>query len=342
MNKLHVLLLYGGESTEHEVSIRSAHNVYAALDDSKYDVTLCYIDKVGRWWLTDDIDGAHIGHPRLFPDLGKKCFIARPDDKTVAPDVLFPVLHGRNGEDGTIQGLAALLHLPYVGPSLLSAAIAMDKEVTKQLLKTAGIPAVPGVVWRTAETRPSFEEVKKVLGLPMFVKPCNAGSSVGVSKVTTYSEWGPALRTAAEHDTKVLIEQGIDAREIELAVIGNSRPKVSGAGEIVAGEQFYTYEAKYADDSTSEVMVPAQGLDESTVKQLQDYALAAYRATSGHGMARVDFFIDKKTGEIYLNELNTIPGFTNISMYPKLWHAAGVSYAKLVDMLIDLALKDTV
>lgn len=342
MTKLHVLLLYGGESSEHEVSLKSAHNVYAALDDAKYEVTLCYIDKVGRWWLTEDINGAHIGHPRLLADLGRKSFVSEPSGTIITPDVLWPVLHGQHGEDGTVQGLAALLHIPCVGPSVLSAAVTMDKALTKQLVAAAGVPVVPGIVWETSEHRPLFEETKKQLGLPMFVKPCNAGSSVGVCKVTTYGEWGPALRAAAEHDSKVLIERAIDAREIEMAILGNHIPEVSGAGEVIAGDQFYTYEAKYAIGSTSQVVIPAQDVSAETLITLQEYALRAYRATAGKGMARVDFFIERTNGKIFLNEINSIPGFTNISMYPKLWHEAGVSYAQLADKLVALALETNV
>lgn len=341
MTKHTILLVYGGESSEHEVSINSALNVYAALDDQKYNVELCYIDKSGRWWLVENVGSSHVGRPQLVPALGQKQFLTLPEKHSIKPDVILPILHGKNGEDGTVQGVAQMLHIPYAGPSLLSAAITMDKDITKKLLLQAGIPVVPWLVWYTADAKPKFDEFKRQLGLPMFVKPANAGSSVGVSKVSQESDWKKALELAAEHDNKVIVEAGIDAREIELSVLGNDDPKVSGAGEIVPGEDFYSYDDKYAAYSKSKVKIPAD-LPKQMVEKLQRYAIDGYRATAGAGMARIDFFIDRKTGDIYLNELNSIPGFTNISMYPKLWHEAGISYSKLIDKLIELALEPRV
>lgn len=338
MTKHTVLLVYGGESSEHEVSIKSALNVYAALDNQKYNVELCYIDKSGRWWSVDSVGDSHVGRPQLVPALGQKQFLTLPDKHSIKPDVILPILHGKNGEDGTIQGVAQMLHIPYAGPSLLSAAVTMDKEITKNLLLQAGIPVVPWLVWLTSESMPKYDDFRGKLGLPMFVKPANAGSSVGVSKVAKESDWKKALESAAEHDSKVIVEMAVDAREIELSVLGNANPKVSGAGEIVPGAEFYSYDDKYAADSKSEVRIPAD-LPTKTIEKLQKYALTGFKATAGAGMARVDFFVDKNTGEIYLNELNSIPGFTNISMYPKLWHEAGLSYGELIDKLIELALE---
>lgn len=335
------MLVYGGESPEHDVSIKSAHNVYAAIDNNKYTVRLCFIDKVGRWWLTESVDGHYIGCPHVVPLLGQGAFFVPSTKATIKPDVIFPVLHGANGEDGTVQGLARLLHIPYVGPSLLGSAITMDKDVTKRLLRDADIPVVPWVVIRKDEERPRFEAVTKELGRELFVKPASAGSSVGAHKVKSGLDFRSALADAFKYDHAVLIESAVDAHEIELAVLGNESPKVSGAGEIVPGEEFYNYDDKYSDSSVAKIVIPAQ-LEKETVSQLQGYALKAYRATCGQGMARVDFFIDKKTNAIYLNEINSIPGFTNISMYPKLWHEAGVSYGQLVDELIQLAIKSSV
>lgn len=339
MTKQRVLLVYGGESSEHEVSIKSAHNIYAAIDNDRYVVELCYIDKTGRWWLVDNIDGRHVGHPQLVPVLGQQQFITLPDERTIRPDVILPVLHGRHGEDGTVQGLAQLLHIPCAGPGLLGAAVTMDKDVTKRILQQAGIPVVSWQIWRTNEEKPRFETVVEQFGVPLFVKPANAGSSVGVHRVETADEWKTALEDAAQYDTKILIEPGVSAREIELAVLGNVAPKVSGAGEVVPGEAFYSYDDKYAVDSVSHTVIPAN-IDHDILNTLQDYALRAYTATSGRGIARVDFFIDKQTNEVFLNEINSIPGFTDISMYPKLWQASGLSYAELIETMISLADKE--
>lgn len=338
MNKRHVLLVFGGESTEHEVSIASAHNVYAALDDTKYDVSLCYIDKVGRWWSVDSIKGSYVGHPQLVPRLGQKMFVIDGTEKLLRPDVILPVLHGANGEDGSVQGLAQLLHIPCVGPSLTSAAVTMEKDVTKRLLRDAGVPVVPWIRVDKDAPRPHFGEVQAKLGRIVFVKPNSSGSSVGVHKVTNGHEFMAALSDAFRYDTVVLIETAVNAREIEVAVLGNSLAAVSGLGEIVPGDTFYSYDDKYAASSTAQLRVPAT-VDEATAQRVRAYAATAYKAVMGHGMARVDFFLDKKTGQMYLNELNSIPGFTNISMYPKLWHAAGISYGELIDKLIEYALE---
>ncbi len=336
MTKLSVLLIYGGESSEHDVSIKSAYNVYAALDNDKYHVTLCYIDRRGKWWLTKSIDGSHIGQPQLFPALGQKQFLVIPGNTLVHIDVVLPILHGRFGEDGTLQGLCELMHIPYVGPSILGAAVTMDKDMTKRLLRDAGIPVVPWLVWQTHAKAPSYAAAAEQLGDTLFVKPSRAGSSVGVTKVSSARMWQEALETAASHDSMVLIERAIDGREIELAVLGNHRPKVTIPGEIVPGEEFYSYDDKYDAASTSSVQIPAE-LSAVTIDQLQDYARRAYEVVADTGMARVDFFVTKN--KIFLNEINSIPGFTNISMYPKLWHHEGLKYPQLIDKLISLALE---
>ena len=338
VTKTKVLLVHGGKSSEHDVSLMSARNVFAALDDSRYDVTLCLIDREGRWWLQDTIDDTHIGKPQLLPVFGQKKFITLPDHHIVQPDVIFPVLHGKNGEDGTVQGAFELLGIPYVGPSLLGAAVTMDKDMTKRLMEREGIPVVPWHTWRVHDRQPLYEQIKAELGEKVFVKPASAGSSIGVSRVNSAQDWEKILDVAAEHSDQVLIEKMIDAREIELAVLGNDEPKVSGAGEIVLGEQFYTYDEKYSSGSSATVIIPADITDD-VLQQMQQYALTAYATCECRGMARVDFFIEKSTGNVYLNEVNSIPGFTNISMYPKLWRQVGVSYPHLVSTLIDLALE---
>lgn len=334
MNKKRILLIFGGESSEHEVSISSAKNVYGAIDRSKYDVELCYITKDGKEWrhvsAIDDFEG-----PILRPLLGSGSFLSSNGE--VAIDVILPVLHGKHGEDGEVQGLANLLHIPCVGPSLIGAAITMDKDTTKRLLDSAGVPVVKWETWQVGDPRPSYDHLADSLSSVMFVKPANAGSSVGVSKVTDRQTLENALNLASEHDTMVLIEQAIDAREIELAVLGGVSPRVSGPGEIIPGEDFYSYEDKYAEGSASVARIPAD-LTVDVAGQLRDLALKAYAATRGQGMARVDFFVTPND-EIYCNEINSIPGFTDISMYPKLWEHEGMTQTELIDQLIEAALE---
>ena len=336
MDRLRVLLIFGGESSEHEVSINSATNVLAALDAARYDINLCYIDRAGQWRLVETIEARNQPSPHLTPQLGQRLLLIDGVDP-LPIDVIIPVLHGKNGEDGSVQGLAQLLHIPYVGPSLLSAAVTMDKDMTKRLALGAHVPVVP---WRTLVSdapRPTFAEIADELGTPVFIKPSRTGSSVGVSKVHSAEAFTTALDEAFRHDNTVLIEQAITAREIELAVLGRgTSARVSMPGEILPGEEFYSYDDKYSASSTSRVVIPAE-VDESMATELQRLALAAYQATGGRGMARVDFFLDP-TGQIFLNEINSIPGFTNISMYPKLWEASGLSPQALVDELIKEAL----
>lgn len=337
MDKTQVLLMYGGESPEHEVSIQSARNVYAALDDAKYDVSLCYIDKTGRFWLVSSFGASHIGRPQLAPEPGQRQFLVVPDGSVLRPDVVFPVLHGKNGEDGTVQGILELMHIPYVGPSVLGAALTMDKEVTKRLVLQAGLSVVPWRTWHTNEQKPGYTTLVHELGETLFVKPTRAGSSVGVSKVKNAHEFERALKEAARYDTKVLIEQAVNGREIEVAILGNATPSASLPGEVIPGAEFYDYDDKYSANSTAEVKVPAD-LDEAVTRQLQHDALAAYKATCGRGMARVDFLVTSH-GICYVSEINAIPGFTSISLYPRAFHASGMNYGALVDKLIELALE---
>lgn len=331
------MLIYGGQSSEHDVSIASARNVFAALDNTRYDISTCLIDREGRWWLLDTVGDYHAGSPQLLPVLGQKKFVTLPDHKIVQPDVLLPILHGQNGEDGTVQGLAELLGIPCVGPSVLSAAVTMDKDMTKRLLEHADIPVVPWRTWQIHDQLPTYETIVSELGSDVFVKPASAGSSIGVSHVVSGDDWENILRKAGEHSETVLIEKTIKAREIELAVLGNKSPRVTTPGEVIPGDDFYSYEDKYDTSSTSQVVIPAD-IEADIVAKLQEYALEAYKVTECRGLARIDFFVTE-TGEIYLNEVNSIPGFTNISMYPKLWRHEGLTYPDLIARLIDLALE---
>lgn len=336
MDKPHILLIYGGKSSEHEVSVRSATHIFRSLNPAKYDISICYIDRDGAWWLVDTVMDRPQSNIKLLPSFGMRAFVT-PDSSTVLkPDVAFPVLHGKNGEDGTVQGVLELLDLPYAGPSLLGAAVTMDKDMTKRLVQKAGISVVPWRLLQRGETLPTYLELAEEFGETLFIKPSRAGSSVGVSKVTGQADLESAIAEAFKHDSQVLVEKAIDGREIELAVLGNHQPIASGPGEILPGDDFYSYDDKYADDSPSQTTT-SPDLTPEMAAELQQLAITAYQATAGRGMARVDFLVDKHTGVIYLNEINAIPGFTSISMYPKLWQAAGLSAEELTDQLIAFA-----
>lgn len=325
-----LMLAFGGESSEHDVSVTSARNVHDALDRQKYQIHLAYITPEGEWLLVESIEST-VGDA-LLPVLGQGKFRTTAGSEIVV-DALLPILHGRNGEDGTVQGMARLLHVPCVGPGLIGSAIAMDKDITKRLLRDGGVPVVDWVTWLTHDQAPEYEAAAQELGSKtLFVKPANAGSSVGVSRASSAKEFTQALRLAAEHDTIVLIEPAVVAREIELAVLGTENPRAATPGEVIPGAEFYSYEDKYAADSQSAYQIPAQ-LNAATVERLQAYALEAYRLTRGEGMARIDFFLTVD-GQIYLNEINTIPGFTHISMYPKMWQHEGMGCSELIDALI--------
>ena len=341
MDRTCVMLLFGGESSEHDVSISSARNVYAAIDDTKFDVLLGYIDPQGKWWLLENFSGEISTHgaPQLAPALGNKSFVTFPNSGVVKPDVILPILHGKNGEDGSVQGLAQLLHIPIVGCDMTSSAICMDKVSTKEILAMRGISVVPYEIHREGTAMPDFNHLSMRFGSPMFVKPSRGGSSVGVSKVYSEEELTRALTTAHEHDATVLIERGIAGRELEVAILGNPPThQISTVGEIKPSGDFYSYEAKYAATSTSEIIIPAQ-LEEVQNSRIRTLAGEVYTALGCRGFSRVDFFL-ADDGMLYVNEINTIPGFTNISMYPKLWREAGVSYSQLIERLIMLALED--
>ncbi len=339
MTRHTVLLLFGGESTEHDVSVNSAHNVYAALDGDKYDVKLGYIDRNGKWWLLDQWTDTLKDHggSQLIAALGTGGFVTFPGNTIVHPDVIVPVLHGKNGEDGTVQGLAELLHIPIVGCDTTASAVCMDKVLTKQILAANGIKSADYLVHRRGHKFPVYAEVIAQLGEPLFVKPARSGSSVGVTKVHSEREFLPAIKKALEHDARVLIEEAIIGRELETAVLGNPpHHKVSGVGEIISGAEFYDYDDKYSADSTSQVLTNIE-LPDAVEEKIRETSRRAYEVLGCTGLARVDYLLRDKTP--YVIEVNTFPGFTNISMYPKLWRAAGMHYPELIDELITLALK---
>lgn len=350
MSKLTICLLCGGQSTEHEVSLLSAKNVLAAISREHYDVLVVGIEKDGTWrYFADEKFIVNADDPRMvaIAQGGEVVFACKADGKSVLArrnggrpmpfDVIFPVLHGANGEDGAVQGLAQLLDCPCVGCGMLASAICMDKDVAKRLLEYHGIKTAP---WKVAMKGSTVdcEAIVNEFGLPLFVKPANAGSSVGVVKVRTMDDFLPALKEAWKFDKKVLIEKAMVGREIECAVLGNGTKTFCAVpGEIVPNVEFYSYDAKYTMDDGAELKAPAE-LDDETRERIQSIAQDAYICLGCSGMARVDFFL-LKDGSIVLNEINTIPGFTQISMYPRLMGLSGIGYSELVDKLVKLALE---
>lgn len=351
MSKMKLALIFGGRSSEHEVSIMSARSIFQAIDQDKYDIYPIAITKQGRW-LSPDIsrqvlENGHITSEHeqvvLIPEPGD-CYIAGIKGNTelkITVDLVFLILHGPFGEDGTIQGLLEMAGLPYVGAGVASSAVGMDKGMMKSLFEVHGLPqAKYKVVSRFALENNQdavVQEIEEYFGYPCFVKPVNLGSSVGVSKVHNREELPIALRKAAEHDRKIIVEEFIDGRELEVSVLGNDIVQASLAGEIEPAKEFYDYEAKYiAEDS--KLLIPAP-LNEREMAEIRNLAIRAYQAVDCQGFARVDFFFERKTQRFLVNEINTIPGFTKISMYPKLWEATGLPYSQLVDRLISLALE---
>jgi D-alanine-D-alanine ligase len=353
--RLKVGVIFGGKSAEHEVSLSSAQNVMRALDKNKYEVVPIGISKEGQWLLRGDplavLTGGQASLPQLLESgyqivddlsIGREVIPGSQAASLPEVDVIFPVLHGPFGEDGTVQGLLELADIPYVGAGVMSSAVGMDKAVMKDLFRSHDLPTPKYCVVKRAEwgRTPDWvaERVTKEIGYPCFVKPANMGSSVGVNKVHRLEELPHALSDAAQYDRKLLIEYAVpNAREIECSVLGNDEPIASVPGEVVPGHEFYDYEAKYLDDS-SVLLIPAP-IDPALTQRIRDLSIKAFLAMDGAGMARVDFLLARETGELYLSEVNTIPGFTRISMYPKLWEASGVSYRELIDRLIQLALE---
>ena len=383
MEKLRVGILFGGRSGEHEVSLLSAASVLNAIDKDKYEVVPIGITKDGRWLTAEHAENLLVGklvlEPRhlragdpqnteaaavlargeavvvppepvhrqtgLMPFQTDASLLRRASDRAINVDVIFPVLHGTFGEDGTIQGLLELADIPYVGAGVLGSAAGMDKDIMKSLFIAAGIPIVKHVTILRSEWEKDPKRVEKLVGrlkYPVFVKPANLGSSVGISKAHNRKELGPAMEEAAKFDRKIVIEQGVGgstakAREIECSVLGNDEPAASIPGEIVPIKEFYDYDAKYLEEG-SKLIIPAK-LTKAQTKKVQELAIRAFKAVDCSGLARVDFLMDPKTKKIYLNEINTMPGFTAISMYPKLWAASGLEYADLIDRLIQLGIE---
>ncbi|HLY99322.1 MAG TPA: D-alanine--D-alanine ligase [Candidatus Angelobacter sp.] len=372
MKKLRVGVLFGGRSGEHEVSLLSAASVLKAIDSAKYDVVPIGITKQGQW-VTDAHAGQMLrgesGRPasESMPATavlakGKAVIVPpAPRDGSLMPlesaahgssgqpihvDVIFPVLHGTFGEDGTIQGLLELADIPYVGSGVLGSAAGMDKDIMKHLFAAAGLPIVKHVTllrsqWEK-EPKTVVREIERSLKYPVFVKPANLGSSVGISKARTRQELTPAIEMAAAYDRRIVVEEGVGrkkhkARELECAVLGNDDPKASVVGEVVPAGEFYDYNAKYVDEG-SQLLIPAK-ITKKQMKTVQEMAVRAFKAVDCAGLARVDFLMDPKTEKVYANEVNTMPGFTSISMYPKMWAASGLAYPDLIDRLIQLALE---
>jgi len=344
--RLRVGVLFGGRSGEHEVSLASAASVIRGMDPDKYEPVPIGITKDGHWLVGE-------GAMKMLPDVlksGRRVMLtADPTEAALVPldrgagaqrlDVFFPVMHGTFGEDGTIQGLLDLAGLPYVGAGVLGSSIGMDKDVTKRLCEAAGIPVVPWYTFHRWQWEKDPAAVKAAIEekfpYPVFVKPATLGSSVGMSKVHAAEELAPALDLACEFGMKILVEKAVSAREIEVSVLGNHQPQASVPGEIVPHREFYDYTAKYLEDGT-QLLIPAD-LKPAQAKKIQELAVEAFRTLELSGMARVDFFLEKNSGKLYLNEVNTIPGFTSISMYPKLWEASGIAFRDLIDRLIFLA-----
>ena len=337
--KTRVGVIFGGRSGEHEVSLRSAESVIRALDPAKYEVVPIAITQEGRWLSSkNSVAMLSAGEAIKQALAGEESMAISPEPRGDGPvDVLFPIVHGTYGEDGTIQGLLELAGVPYVGAGVLGSAVGMDKDVMKRLLREAGLPVGDFWVIRARDQERFIREAGDSLPYPLFVKPANLGSSVGISKAHNIGELPTALALAAEFDRKIVIEMGIDAREIEISVLGNDDLQASVPGEIIPAREFYDYNAKYVSDD-SRLLIPAP-LTEIQKNDAQRLAIAAFRALECSGMARVDLFLEKTTGKFYVNEINTLPGFTTISMYPKLWEASGIPYPDFIDRLISLAIE---
>jgi D-alanine-D-alanine ligase len=351
MNKVRIAVLFGGRSGEHEVSLVSAKSVLSVLSPERYDAFQVGITQDGAWFTgSNALEAMEQGNTgeltscTILPDPsrpGLYALSAKGLKLLTALDVVFPVLHGTYGEDGTLQGVLEMADVAYVGAGVTGSAVGMDKGVFKDVMRANGIPVVESVILLRSEIRKDMQaalsRAERVAGYPLFVKPANLGSSVGISKCNNHSDLEEGLLEAAAYDRRVLVERGVQAREIEVAVLGNDAPQASVPGEVEPSREFYSYESKYVD-GTSGLLIPAP-LPAGTAEQIRSMAVSAYKLIDCAGMARVDFFLEKGTGKVYLNELNTIPGFTAISMYPKLWEASGLPYDMLVDRLVSLALE---
>ncbi len=349
--KLRVCVIFGGQSPEHTISRKSVTSVLNNLNKDKYNIDVIGITQKGEWYLyTGDYAKIESGEWEkdienkkraiISPDASQKAILVTENGEIgmIHPDIVFPVLHGEYGEDGTVQGLLELAEMKYVGMGVLASANGMDKAYSKIVFESAGIPQADWVVVRTEEGLEGYiAEIENKLGYPCFVKPCNTGSSVGVGKAHCRAELEVALKEAAKFDRKILVEENIEGREVECAVLGNADPKAAAVGEIVPAVEFYDFDAKYVDNSTV-LKIPAE-LPEDVYEKIRAYAIKAFKALDGMGLSRVDFFVRNSDNAIILNEINTMPGFTNISMYPKLWDAVDVGYSELLDRLIELGLE---
>jgi D-alanine-D-alanine ligase len=351
--KIRVGVIFGGRSGEHEVSLRSAESVINALDRNKYEIVPIAITKQGKWLASSEatnllpatvLESAD-QHVAIFGDptergLARFTGDGQPEGSDRL-DVVIPILHGTYGEDGTIQGLLEMADLPYVGCGVLASAAGMDKVIMKRLFREAGLPIVNLIHFLRAQWEADAKKIEshvsQQIGFPCFVKPANLGSSVGISKASDGKSLSAAIAMAAKYDRKIVVEEGIDGRELEVSVLGNDEPIASVPGEIVPqSAEFYDYKAKYLDNNGARLIIPAE-LSQETTSQIQQLAIRAFQAIDGSGLARVDFFLERKTERLIVNEINTLPGFTSISMYPKLWEASGIGYSKLIDRLIELA-----
>ncbi|MBN2060925.1 MAG: D-alanine--D-alanine ligase [Deltaproteobacteria bacterium] len=348
MKRINIAVIFGGKSAEHEVSLQSAKNVYDALNKEKYNPVLIGIDKSGSWllyersqFLINENDPKSIRLNKsddsisVNPENGFIVSNRSGSGSQISIDVAFPILHGPFGEDGTVQGLLKLANIPFVGASVLGSAVGMDKDIMKRLLREAKLPTPKFITLRSDDPVPDFSGVVKRLGLPFFIKPANMGSSVGVSKVHGKEEYEQSMKKAFSFDLKILIEEFIHGREIECSVLGNNDPIASVPGEIKTRHDFYSYESKYIDEKGAILEIPAN-VSGSISNKIRELSIKAFKTLSCEGLGRVDFFLGQNE-KVFINEINTIPGFTKISMYPKLWEASGISYEGLIDRLLELA-----
>jgi len=336
MGKLHVGIICGGRSAEHEVSLQSAKNILAALDRQRFIAHVIGIDKQGRWYGCDEADFLHAADDPTQIALKLSTAAAEPFSLLAPLDVVFPIVHGTLGEDGSLQGVLRMAGLPFVGAGVMGSAIAMDKDVAKRLLQQAGLPVAPFVCLRRGDVA-DYQALSAQLGTILFIKPANQGSSVGVSKVRNATEFACALELAFAFDHKIMIESAIVGREIECAVLGNTDPQASVCGEVVVFDEFYAYDTKYIAANGAQTVIPAE-IASDIQQRIQQLALRAFAVLECTGMARVDVFLTKDN-QIIINEINTLPGFTQISMYPKLWQASGLDYSHLISRLLELALE---
>ena len=348
MSKQHIAILFGGKSPEHEVSIISARNIFKAIDKEKFDVSLIGIASDGQWYLENAEnlldEKCIVGKDNniisvIFGNREKAIYIIKTQQYLPKLDAVFPITHGPNGEDGSLQGILIHLDVPFVGPSVFASAVSMDKDFTKKILRDAGIGHAKGVtLYKHQINNIDYKKLTQELGDVLFIKPCNMGSSVGVTKVTNEQEFNDAIQLAFRFDNKVLVEKGVVGREIECAVLGNELVEASTVGEIIMNFGIYDFENKYINDTAAQLHIPAQNLTDTQIEKIRQTAIKAYQALGIEGLSRVDVFLTEDD-DVIINEPNTLPGFTSVSMYPKLWEKSGLAYHLLIEKLIDLAIQ---